>query len=255
MIKLIRPEKPCELTEEVEKELVKEFKENGKAVWRKSYIVEPLLAMSHNKCCYCETKLEVQARPVSVEHFHYKDEYPDEVVLWENLLPSCSQCNSNKGTHDTIKEGPILNPTIDNPKDYLYLKAFMIKSKNNEFGSKGRLTVDLLDLNNRERLINPRIKIAVEIEKKMADIYEKMLYYVKRSDGKQYNKLRITRGVTDILKMAQPEAEYSAFMATIILDNDDYLATRDLMIEKGLWVEEMQRLHDMLYLISLDTGK
>ena len=61
MIKLIRPDKPSELTPEVEKQLVDEYKETEKSVWRKDYITTPLLKMSHNKCCYCETMLAHQA--------------------------------------------------------------------------------------------------------------------------------------------------------------------------------------------------
>lgn len=66
MLKIIRSEKPKELTEDVEAKLVKEFKESEKAVWRKDYITEPLYDMSHGKCCYCETDLGVQARYMTV---------------------------------------------------------------------------------------------------------------------------------------------------------------------------------------------
>lgn len=137
--------------------------------------------MSHGKCCFCETNLGVQARYMTVEHFYYKEGYPDKVVSWDNLLPACSQCNSNKGTHDVEKDGMLINPTIDDPRDFLYLKQFMIKSKDNDRNSKGRLTVDLLDLNNRDRLVNPRIKIALEMDEKMADIHEKMLNLYNRN--------------------------------------------------------------------------
>ena len=145
MIKLTRPEKPIELTSDVENALTAEFKDKGTYVWRKPYIVEALKEMSHNKCCFCETELGTQARALQVEHFHYKDDYPDEVVSWNNLLPACSQCNSNKGTIDTYKL-PMIDPSVDDPKDYLYLKHYMIKSKDNTIGSKGRRTVDELEL-------------------------------------------------------------------------------------------------------------
>lgn len=254
MIKLNRPEKPSDLTPEVEKQLVKKYKDTEKAVWRKDYITTPLLEMSHNKCCYCETMLGEQARPMQVEHYHCKDLYPDEVVTWENLLPSCSQCNSNKSTLDTYKT-PIINPSVDNPKDYLYLKCYMIKSKDNTIGSKGRLTVDQLELNHRERLVNPRIKIASEMNYKLSDIHEKAVALNLREDGKLYNKSKIINTLIDILKMAQPNAEYSAFMATIILTDEDYIETMNALKAKSLWTNELESLHNCAAEIKLDTTK
>ncbi|MDD3253813.1 MAG: hypothetical protein PHV18_14795 [Lachnospiraceae bacterium] len=253
MIKLERPDKPSELTEEKEKELVQEFKDTERAVWRKDYITEPLFNMSHGKCCYCETVLGTQARPMNVEHFHCKEAYPNEVVTWDNLLPSCGQCNSNKGKHDTIKDGLIINPTIDNPKEYLYLKYFMIKSKDNQLGSIGRRTVELLDLNNRERLVNPRILIADTMRQKLENIHEKAVDLAGRQDGKQYNRTKIVNGIRDILRMAQPDAEYSAFMSTIILTDEDYLETRDILIAKELWTKEFEVMHNKASEIKLDT--
>lgn len=254
MIKLIRPNKPSELTPEVEKQLIEEFRKTEKSVWRKDYITIPLLKMSHNKCCYCETMLGVQARPMQVEHYHCKDLYPDEVVTWENLLPSCSQCNSNKFTLDT-KATPIIDPSVDDPKDYLYLKCYMIKSKDNTIGSKGRLTVDRLELNHRERLVTPRIKIASEMNYKLTDIHEKAVALNLREDGKLYNKSRIINTLVDILKMAQPDAEYSAFMATIILTDEDYIETRDILMSRNIWTDELEVLHNCAAEIKLDTEK
>ena len=43
------------------------------------------------------------------------DDYPDEVVDWDNLLPSCKRCNTTKGTHDVVTE-PIINPFDIDPK-------------------------------------------------------------------------------------------------------------------------------------------
>lgn len=252
MIKLTRPNKPVELTEDVEKELIKIYKETGKAVWRENYITDPLFKMSHNKCCYCETLLGTQARSIHVEHYHYKDLYPDEVVSWTNLLPCCSQCNSNKSTMDTYKM-PIIDPSVDDPKDYLYLKHYMIKSKDNSLVSKGRRTVDQLDLNNRERLINPRLKIAAEMNYKLSDIHEKTVKLDLRDDGKLYNKTRIINTLMDILLMAQPESEYSAFMATIILTDEDYIETKEILQGKNLWNDELEILHNKANEIKLDT--
>lgn len=252
MIKLMRPDKP-KLLEENEKSLTEEYKKTGKSVWRKDYIVNPLMQMSHNKCCYCETNLTVQARNMAVEHYHFKDGYPDEVVSWENLLPSCSQCNSNKGTYDTVKDGDIIKPTDDDPRDYLYLYCFMIKSKDNDLESKGRKTVELLELNNRDRLVTPRIKIASAMDEKLQYIHEKMCAYAERWDGKQYNRNRIVNGIIDLLKLAQPYAEYSAFISMVLSESTDYKEIKKLMEKFDLWTPEMEKLHNTMISIKFDA--
>ena len=254
MIKLNRPDKPSVLTPELEKQLIDEYKKTEKSVWKQDFITVPLLKMSHNKCCYCETILGVQARPMQVEHYHCKSLYPDEVVKWENLLPSCSECNSNKSTIDTYKT-PLIDPSVDDPREYLYLKCFMIKSKDNSILSKGRLTVDKLDLNNQNKLVIPRIKIADTMYYKLKDIHKKAVVLNSREDGKLYNKSRIINTLVDVLKLAQPNAEYSAFMATIILTDEDYLETRDILKAKNLWTDELEKLHNCADEIKLDTEK
>lgn len=254
MIKLIRPKKPIELTEDKEIALIEKYKKTKQSVWREDYIVKLLLEMSHNKCSYCETILGTQAREMQVDHFHCKKIYPDEVVSWTNLLPSCSQCNSNKSIIDTNQE-PIINPCEDNPKDYLYLKHYMIKSKDNTIGSKGRNTVDKLELNHRDRLVNSRIKIADEMCSKLDTIYEKTIALNSRADGKLYNKTKIINTLRDILKMAQPDAEYSAFIATIILTDEDYIEIRDILLKQNLWIEELEKLHITASEIKFDTEK
>lgn len=254
MIKLNRPNKPSKLTPKVEKQLIDEYKKTEKPVWKKDFITVPLLKMSHNKCCYCETILGVQARPMQVEHYHCKSLYPDEVVKWENLLPSCSDCNSNKSTIDTYKT-PLIDPSVDDPREYLYLKFFMIRSKDNSILSKGRMTVDKLDLNNQNKLVIPRIKIAIAMRDKLKDIYKKAVDLNLRKDGKLYNKSKIINTLVDILTMAQPDAEYSAFVATIILTDDDYIETMKILKSKNLWTNELESLHINADKIKLDSQK
>jgi uncharacterized protein (TIGR02646 family) len=119
MIKLKRPPAPAELSQEEVNRLTDEFKRNpDKPVWKKDFITKVLLEMSHGKCCYCECKIDEESKYMEVEHFHPKNQYKDEVVLWDNLLPSCKKCNIRKKEHDTIKE-PIVNPAEDEPKEHL----------------------------------------------------------------------------------------------------------------------------------------
>ncbi|MCU0425253.1 MAG: HNH endonuclease [Candidatus Kapabacteria bacterium] len=145
MIKLTRPPKPHEITPEEEQRLTEEYKQEGKSVWREDYIVDALLAMSNKKCVYCERQIAKGSPTLHIDHFHPKSLYPSEVVVWENLLPACSDCNTHKGKHDT-KAAPILNPTRDIPKQFLRMKHYRIVGID-ESGI-GTCTKDVLGLNN-----------------------------------------------------------------------------------------------------------
>ncbi|EJL31536.1 hypothetical protein PMI01_02775 [Caulobacter sp. AP07] len=64
-----------------------------------------LEALFHGKCAYCET-FYAAAAPVDVEHYRPKGGVADEpghggywwiAMSWENLLPSCIDCNRKRG--------------------------------------------------------------------------------------------------------------------------------------------------------------
>ena len=123
MIKLIRPQKPIELSEKEQKELTQEYFESkkSKSVWNRDYIRRALLDSTNGKCCYCEKKIGSGKTDMHIDHFKPKSKYPDSVVEWDNLMPSCPDCNRSKNDHDTVEKS-IVNPYVDNPKEYFYLK-------------------------------------------------------------------------------------------------------------------------------------
>ena len=129
MIKVERIEQPEELTEDVQHQLTAEFKKDKKSVWDKKYIKDKLLKECNNKCVYCECFIGKGHKEMHIDHFHYKDKYEDEVVVWSNLNPSCPHCNKSKSSHDTYEE-PIINPFEQNPQDYFYLKNYRYYGKN-----------------------------------------------------------------------------------------------------------------------------
>ena len=136
-------------------------------VYKNAAIKSALETLFHGKCAYCESYYRAQA-PVDVEHFRPKgkveddDDHPGYWWLgmeWENLLPSCIDCNRkrkqqtpepvasladlhkaatkemNTGKKDTFpvlgtralgqdsdlsQEQPVLlDPTADTPSDHL----------------------------------------------------------------------------------------------------------------------------------------
>ncbi|EPY6978868.1 hypothetical protein [Klebsiella oxytoca] len=74
------------------------------AVYKAPDVVEALDTLFHYKCAYCETDYSA-SQPMAVEHYRPKggvtdsSEHPGYWWLaadWDNLLPSCSDCNSHR---------------------------------------------------------------------------------------------------------------------------------------------------------------
>ena len=235
MIKLSLIAKPVELTEEVETQLVEEFKRSGKAVWKKPYIEQALLKMTHNKCAYSEQLLNQESAYMEIDHFRYKDQYKDEVVRWGNLLPSCKKCNTTKGNHDVVAD-PIVNPLVDNPKDYLFVECFRYYSRNHN--EKGQSTIDVLALNDRDHFVNPRSTIAFSI----ADNIETLFGKLKLDDTEKKSRNTISKIKTK-LEECCPEHEYSAVISTYILfEYETYQDMEKYLIQNHLWDDEFEAI-------------
>lgn len=246
MIKLTRGAKPVELTLATEKDLTDEFKKTGASVWRKDYITNGLLAYSHNKCAYCECDITEESKYLEVEHFHHKDTYPDEVVKWENLLPSCKKCNTTKGSHDTYAE-PIINPCINEPTKHLKFLNYRIKGKD-DFG---KLTVSALDLNNQDRHCKKRFEIGNATHEKLEDFLELIEEYESGKSTSTRRKNRIINGLKELLRLALPKATYSATTASVILNSPDYIELKNKMNTNKLWDEELTDLENECIKIKL----
>lgn len=246
MIRIVRTEKPVELTEAIEKQLTEEFiANNSRKVWDKRYIRSALLNMSNNKCCYCECLVGSGHIDMHIEHFYPKSIYPNLVVDWNNLLPSCAACNSFKGSHDTRIE-PIINPTLNRPQDYFYLRDYRYKCKSNNINSIARRTLEVLMLNDTEKRVKQRFILGETLN----DEIEKAREYLEDN----YTDIAIAqriknRGVNwckKILRFGVPTAEFSAFMATIIYNNEDYCRIKEILNENNLWCEELRQLEESL---------
>jgi uncharacterized protein (TIGR02646 family) len=84
----------------------------------KRVLKEPLDAMAHGKCVYCESALNVTAA-LQIDHYVPKSVYPDDVLTWDNLLPACSKCNGAKGEED--HGGTLLKPDIEDPELFFWI--------------------------------------------------------------------------------------------------------------------------------------
>jgi uncharacterized protein (TIGR02646 family) len=98
----------------------KEKKSFDFSVYSHQEIKDALARLFHGKCAYCETRYAA-TQPVDVEHFRPKagvDEDPAHfgyywlAADWDNLLPSCIDCNRER-THEL---GDSAQPGVGTPK-------------------------------------------------------------------------------------------------------------------------------------------
>lgn len=244
MIKLSLIAKPAELTEETEAQLVDEYKCTGQAVWKKPYIEQALLKMTHNKCAYSEQLLNRESAYMEIDHFRHKDKYPDEVVRWGNLLPSCKKCNTTKGDYDVMAE-PIVNPLVDNPRDFLYVEGFRYYSRNHN--EKGQTTIEVLALNDRCHFAEPRSSIAFIVADELETLFEKL----KQDDTDRKRRNTISR-IKSVLEGCSPEHEYSAVISTYILyEFEPYKDIEDYLVQNHLWDEDFAAIKASLLSVAM----
>lgn len=145
-------------------------------IYGNKVIKEALKNAQNDKCCFCESTVS-HISYGDVEHFRpkaaYKQnendayQYPGYFWLaydWDNFMFSCQICNQRykknlfplKNTshrdveNQNIKyENPLLiNPTKENPEDWIIFEKAFIKSKNNS--KKGETTIKVLGLKRNE---------------------------------------------------------------------------------------------------------
>lgn len=247
MIKLNRPQKPHQLTDSLVATLVSEFKSDGSSVWNKDFIKTALLNLSNKKCCYCECNINEESKYMEVEHFYPKKFYPDLVVTWDNLLPSCKRCNGNKSEHDPKNEY-IINPCIDDPKLHLGMKHYRLKGKD----EIGKSTIGVLYLNDTDRLVQARFLVGEEVQESLESISDKLQEYHAGISTSTRRKNMIVNGLKNLLRQGDPHKEYSAVVATVLLNDENYNYCKDILLELNLWDQELIDLEVLISQSCLD---
>lgn len=244
MIRLIALPRPVQLTDAMVEELTALFQSDSNTrVWNKPFITNSLLEMSADKCCYCECKVNEESKYMEVEHFFCKDLYPEKVVEWKNLLPSCKRCNINKGNHDVGLE-PIIHPVINEPREHLTLKAYRFYAKS----AIGKTTISVLDLNDIERLQQKRFEVGSGVTKELDELEMSFVEFLANPSSRK--RTRICSKLRGIMQLGQPNKEYSATVATAILTEDSYLFAKNELTNLGLWDDEFNQLENGLQKIA-----
>lgn len=244
MIKLERTFTPLFLNPIESKALTDRFKLTSESVWNIADLKWALLQSSFGKCAYCECKLGEESKYMEVEHFKHKDKYPDDVVSWQNLLPSCKRCNVKKGIHDITIE-PIVDPYTIDPKKHLGFRLYRLRGLSNI----GVSTIETLDLNNHEKLLIKRFEIGEQLHHAIDEATERLRSY---SDNKSTrNKNRLVAQVFSILSECQRNKSYAATASTIVCNDPDFVFVVDSIKLLGLWDNELEDLDKNTRLNSL----
>ena len=234
MIKLVRRFMPLKLTPAFVLSKTDQYKATKDTVWNIDWLKDSLKDLSYGKCAYCECSLTKESNYMEVEHFEDKKHYPDQVLNWDNLLPSCKHCNGHKSTHDVVAE-PIVNPFVDTPGDYLYFQHYRYKGRN----AKGDKTIEVLDLNDGERkLVDTRFNIGNALQETLEVLLEKLEKFNQKPSVSNKNKLK--GAVYETLRQCQPESEYSALCASVLHSCDEYQQLKTGLKSNGLWSQQME---------------
>ena len=123
------------------------------AAYKADDVKERLEALFHGKCAYCESLYASQA-PVDVEHFRPKGAVQDDpshggywwiAMQWENLLPSCIDCNRRRrqGTPAAVSDLRVLYEVMQSGKaDAFPILGARATAEATDFSSERALLLD-----------------------------------------------------------------------------------------------------------------
>lgn len=109
-------------------------------------IKKSVIAETHGKCAYCESKVRAVAHG-DIEHVQPKSLDYSRCFEWGNLGFSCQICNQNKSDKDPAFE-KILDPYNIDPNPYIIFCGPFINGNGSEVGKKTifNLKLDRVDL-------------------------------------------------------------------------------------------------------------
>lgn len=172
-----RTEKPLSLSlyaEQWTKELLAQIEDKGsyakvdteyKERYRQEDVKKALEMMYTDHCCYCEAIIGISTygriehlKPKSLAQFH---KYSFD---WDNLHWCCEVCNTSYKKQKWNFEYPILDPSLDNVKEYLRMNLQTGEYEEIDGNPRARTTIEDTGLN-REKLVRARRRVVVRIVK------------------------------------------------------------------------------------------
>jgi hypothetical protein len=168
--------------------------------YRHPQIKLALVAETHGKCAYCESKL-LHIHHGDVEHIFPKSLDQSKSFVWQNLTLACEICNQHKSDRDPYLQH-IIDPYLVEPSDHITFTGALVLSKGTDLGTCTRVILDL----NRGELAERR--------KEKLDGLAKIFEVVFRPDL----PLPARQAMYDNLKAADtsPDAAYSAMAKAFV---------------------------------------
>lgn len=154
----------------------------GKLAFEKISKILMDMCVSVKTCNYCE-----QNEANDIEHIYPKSFFPEMSFRWNNYLLACKQCNSGykldkcfvidkngiiistvRGEEPLHKIVALINPRIEDPNNFLWLNTAVWLFEVHEDLShidlnKATKTLEILELNNRDYLIEGRKNVYGQI--------------------------------------------------------------------------------------------
>ncbi|RED54811.1 HNH endonuclease [Cohnella lupini] len=246
MIKITKKPCPNILSPELKDQLTKDFIATEKSVWKIKDIEITLLESSHYKCVYCECKLMEESKFMEIDHYYNKDNYPDLVLDWDNLLPSCKRCNGRKSDYDT-KNYPFINPSEMDPREHLTMRSFKYYPKT----ENGKMTIRKLLLNDIRKMLTVRFDICKAIQFQVDELVEKAERYQNGIQKTTNNKNKIISITTNLLYEAQPESAYAATVATELMNSIDFRTVLGIIKDENIGNVEIDTLFKSTEMLAL----
>jgi len=193
--------------------------------YRHIEVKEALFNCSHQKCSYCETT--PNGSRLRVDHFFPIKLYPELTLDWDNLLPSCENCNTRKSSHDTKTE-PIINPSKINPFPYYdFDYIWMIPAVDSPDPVLSKRTIDVCDLNRRE-LVRSRADLLVDLTTYQKDINFVLIDLEESMSALKIKNriIRLEESIKIIEEMAENKEKFSAFIKKFL--------------EKSIYIQEVR---------------
>lgn len=201
--------------EKTRKSTASSFRSNGYLQFRESLVEE-----FNNECAYCCSELGLTSMPI-ISHFYPRSKYPELADLRENLLLSCSICDSNKAANFPLDgEGQplLLNPRTDNFDEHIRVGKDGVAEGITE---KGETTIKVFKLN-RPALVDDR-KVR-QLEKDLLDKYAKIDDKFHAVFVENLGNIRIMNGISDIANDRIKVHLRNMLFANIITSLETYLS-------------------------------
>ncbi|OQY54395.1 MAG: hypothetical protein DRR08_10850 [Candidatus Parabeggiatoa sp. nov. 2] len=115
------------------------------------------------------------------------------------------------------------------------------------------MTIDVVNLNDRERLVKKRFDIGVKLCDELEDLLEMATEYDNGTSTSTRRRNRMFEKLRNLMKEGTRKSDFSATAATVILHEESYSQIKQLFINLNLWNNELIDLEKEVAFCALDV--